>query len=122
MLRLDHRGLEPHEGKSVAMRAGGASVNEIAYWLETSGEAVRQVLARPRCANALLKFTSMLGSEMMPAIEELGENMRRHAARAFEVEVENMERLHTFASTEETKCAVLAHAPASTTIRGISDR
>jgi len=122
MLRLDHRELEPHERKIVAMRAGGASVNEIAYWLETSGEAVRQVLARPRCANALLKFTSMLGSEMMPAIEELGENMRRHAARAFEVEVENMERLHTFASTEETKYAIRAAAAASTTAQDILDR
>ncbi|SRR6266550_6128150 len=122
MLRLSARELEPHERRIVAMRASGASVNEIAYWLETSGAEVSNVLARPRCANALLKLTAMLCDQMEPAIEELGQNMRHHAARAFQVEVQNMERLHNWAGSEETKLAIRAASAACVTAQDILDR
>ena len=115
--RIDYRELEPAERRAAMMRVSGLSLAAIGQFLDVDYVTVSAILKRPRVARFMLALEStMVDNIDKEHVQSLNEAIEDQAHRAFEIEVDVMERLY------RREYDVRAQLGAASTAQDILDR
>lgn len=115
--RIEYRELEPAERRAAMMRAAGMSLAAIGQFLDVDYVTVSAILKRPRVARFLLALESTMLAEFdKDSVKNLNAAIEDTAHRAFEIEVDVMERLFS------REYDVRAQLGAASTAQDILDR
>jgi len=118
-LRQGYKDLEGYERRAALMRIAGASTNDIALLLETSGAEVSDIMARPHVSKFILHVSGIIADEAEEVVESakaVNERIVEAASEALDTELEIMRELRT------RKDNVRALLGAANTAQDILDR
>lgn len=113
--------LSAAERQVANLHLGGATEPTIAQILDTSQGTVNSILRRPKVARYIMQVSALCGANMAESIENLNEAIEHAATRAFDVEVEAMERLFNLDNPEDRRY-VHAQTASATIAQDILDR
>lgn len=106
------------------MHTGGATHAAIAHLLEMSEPSVANILHKPHVAHFCMLLHAIVSGDISKGVQDVSKAIDTQAARAFELETEQMERLNDLANREDLKPSteVRARLGVVTTAADILDR
>lgn len=115
--------LEPVERRVAMMHVANASIAVIAQMLECSPGTVQNILARPHVARFILLLHGTVSEGLEDGISDLNTAFKEKAKRAFTLEAQAMEDLHTLGNeAEKDSTRVRAKLGVVFTAKDILDR